>query len=134
MALVREKPLEFKPNGDIGICAECIAGTYVIRPAHDGGYEWWLCLIGCTVKVATLEEAKDACQRDFHQRWLRDTYVPPLVWVDGACSSASGRYVVAQDDTWYAMCGSVEIGSMLESRDAATDFCNHHNRRLVIGE
>ena len=82
----------------------------------------------------------EACQKWVDDVWRAMTYVPPLVWVDaGNNHMVSGRYVVhQQDDGWFADLGRDEAGlgevRRVSDQQSGIDLCNHHNRRLVIGE
>ena len=130
----RAKRLVWEPSGvDGGLCAECIAGTYVIRPAHGGGYEWWLCLKGVTRRVETIEQAQAASQADFDQRWLADSEKYDLLPVEQPATrtDTEGRDVTGR---WHRY-GAIGNGRGLTEVGAYSDkppLAGHEPERIHI--
>lgn len=94
MSLVRVRKLVWARGDGMSEYASSSVGDYVVRPAHGGGWEWWLCIKGRTVHADTIEAAKAACQADFERRVLSEIEVVPLSFPDGHGWSECRNYYV----------------------------------------
>lgn len=137
MALVREKPLVWVWESDTWI-ARTDRGAYCVWDGPSGvrcGYP------GSEAIPATdTADGKRICEQAWLETWLRDTYVPPLVWVevsndtDGRISTKTigGWFYIYPDGRYYTSPDGVKGDG--RTVDGAKEILNHHNRRLVIGE